>query len=179
MAGRFRQVLERVVFAGMKSGKAAEPLYVSNRTAWQWILISLRMAIPGIILAVALIWMFQRRQEPAPPRLDRTPAEVAKSLKLPDLKNVRVQTMRDVEVVEVSIDRTGGLALAGKVRNNTSHVITAAYVVFSVNDAAGSQLGLETARLRDLAPEAETNFRMPIPHATASQALVREIRLEP
>jgi len=59
------------------------------------------------------------------PRLDLPPAEVAAKM-LPNLDHVKLDTNRDVDVMEVHVDRTKGTVVMGTVMNNTAHQIHSA-----------------------------------------------------
>jgi len=203
MANRFRRLIEAIVFAGMKSGKPrsasdrtaqpvpllqlfesllsgrknADPLYLSNRTWKGQVWLGLKIALPLAAVGGGVTWyLLARVSRPPPPKYDLTPAEVAAKLRLPDLGNVKSQTNRDLEVVEVGVDRSGPVALAGVVRNTTAHTIASAEVDFDVADTNGSRVGKETARFHDLAPEGEARFRIPIAYENATLATVRGIR---
>jgi len=182
MAGRFRRLIERTVFAGLRRGAPrgeSDPLYLSNRTWSHWLVLGLKIGIPLALLAGGMAWLFESgRLAPGPPKYELTPAQVAQQSRFPDLRDVRVETNRDVEVLEVSIDRSGPIAVAGVIRNNTSHTIHSVEISLNVADAAGSQLSRQSAQVRNLAPQSLTRFRMPIPNPTATQAIVREIRTQ-
>ncbi|MBZ5620630.1 MAG: FxLYD domain-containing protein [Acidobacteriia bacterium] len=114
------------------------------------------------------------RKKPAPKR-EPTPAELAARM-LPDMSNVKIETNRDVDVMEVHIDRSGAAALTGTVRNNTNHEIRTAEIVFDLTDSSGSQLGGVSQRLENLVPQKSLNFRLPIDQQDARFVLVREVR---
>jgi hypothetical protein len=80
-------------------------------------------------------------------------------------------------VPEVGVDRSGSLALAGIVRNNTAHTVSAVEILFDVTDDRGSRLGNVSAQLQNLAPKSESKFRVPINQQTASIAIVRDIKM--
>jgi hypothetical protein len=112
------------------------------------------------------------------PKYDLSVAEraAAAAKMLPDIDHIKVDTNRDVDVMEVHIDSTGGTALMGTVKNNTAHEIRTADIVFDLTDSAGSQLGGVSQRLENLAPQTRVNFRLPIEQNNAKFALVREVK---
>jgi hypothetical protein len=161
----------------LSGGKNADPLYLSNRTWKGQLLFGLRIAIPIALFCGGAFWYIRvHTAPPPPPKYDLTPAEVLAKLKLPELKDVKSDTNRDVEVVEVGIEHGASMALAGAVRNNTSHTIGSAEIDFDVSDNSGSRLSTETARFQNLEPHANTRFRLPISGEKAQIAIVRGIR---
>ena len=204
MFRRLRQFVESIMFAGMTPGAPApqsqrlrwlgplrrpverlvsggatplDPLYLTNRTIGQRIRAALAIAVPCMIVlsltGLAVGNYFVKKNPPAKPEL--SPAELAAKM-LPNLDDVRIDTNRDVDIMEVHIDRTSGTALTGTVKNNTAHQIETADIVFDLTDSAGSQLGGVKQRLENLAPQTRTNFRLPIEQNTARFALVREVK---
>lgn len=206
MARRFREVIESIVFAGMKPGGAAaqsprmrwlgplrapverflsgglapsDPLYLTNRTFGQRIRFAVVIGTPCVIvaslMALALSDYFVKKT--AEPKLDPSPAERAAmaAKMLPNMDNVKLDTNRDVDVMEVHIDRTKGIALMGTVMNNTTHEIHSAEIVFDLTDSYGSQLGGVSQQLENLAPQIRQNFRLPIEQSSARFVLVREV----
>ena len=167
MAGRLRRIVESVVYAGMKPGARSgpgkppgwmgrlnervqrfinggpapsDPLYLSNRSPWQRFRRALVFAVPiGIVAAgvvLSLSNVFKPKQAPVK---ELTPAEIA-ARTLPNLaKNISMESNRDIEVVEVHVDRTAGTKLAGTVRNRTDRAIHEAEIVFWLTQKNGSQ----------------------------------------
>ena len=133
--------------------------------------------IPCLIVAglmtLALTNYFVKKT--ATPKFDMSPGERAAKM-LPKMDNVKLDTNRDVDVIEVHIDRSKGIALAGTVMNNTSHSIETAEIIFDLTDAAGSQLGGVSQRIENLAPQIRHTFRLPIEQTDAALVLVREVR---
>jgi len=202
MAKNLRQVVESIVFAGMKpssspaapaprkagrlrawfdrllAGGAApsDPLYLSRRTPGQRIRRAAVIAVPCLIAAVpialALTNYFQKKT--VIPKLDLSPAEVAAKM-LPNMDNVKLDTNRDVDILEIHIDRSKGVALMGRIRNNTNHPIPTGEIIFDLTDSTGSQLGGVIQRIENLPPQVQQTFRLPIEQETASFVLVREV----
>lgn len=165
MASRLRSFIESVLFAGMKPAAQADPLGVSNRTVGQKIKLGLWIGIPCVIVAGVLVLLLPGRSSKAPVN------------SLPDAGRT-AEITRDVEVVEVHINKTGAMALEGTVRNTTDRPIRAVEIVFNLSDAGGSQLGGVSARVENLPSRSTKNFRVPIAQRNAERALVREIRTE-
>jgi hypothetical protein len=203
MARSLREIIESVVFAGLKPGAPhtaekrmrwlgplagpmerflsggptpSDPLYLSHRTPGQRIMLGVKVAIPLAIVGGGLFWYFRSGIQEKQPVLNLTPAEAAAKM-MPDLNRVNVVTNKDIEVPEVGVDRSGSLALAGIVRNNTAHTVSAVEILFDVTDDRGSRLGNVSAQLQNLAPKSESKFRVPINQQTASIAIVRDIKM--
>jgi hypothetical protein len=204
MSRRTRELIESIIFAGMKpgapvgrphpmrwlqpllrpierflSGGAApsDPLYLSRRTTGQRIRFALLIGTPGVIvtglMALALSNNFVKKT--VMPRLDLPPAEVAAKM-LPNMDRVKLDTNRDVDVMEVHVDRTRGTVVMGTVMNNTAHQIHSAEIVFDLTDAMGSQLGGVSQKIENLPPQNRQAFRLPIEQRTASLVLLREVK---
>jgi hypothetical protein len=175
--GPFRQPVERLLSGG---SAPLDPLYLTNRTFVQKARVPLLVGVPCFVaaglIALGLNSYFVKK---APtPKYDLSLAEraAAAAKMLPDIDHIKVDTNRDVDVMEVHIDSTGGTALLGTVKNNTAHEIRAADIVFDLTDSKGSQLGGVSQRLENLAPQTRVNFRLPIEQNNAKFALVREVR---
>jgi hypothetical protein len=172
-----RSRLSRAIDRLLYGGRPSDPLYLSNRTWKGWLWLGVKIAAPLAVLGGGLTWyIMAHARAQVPPGYDLPPAEVLTKLGLPELKDVKAQTSREVEVVEVGIERGGPLSLAGIVRNNSTHPIGAAEVDFDITDTSGSRLATETAHFENLAPKAEAKFRLPIPYEKAQIAIVRGIR---
>jgi hypothetical protein len=204
MASRFRELIEKVVFAGMKPGAPvaqsngmrwlgplrkpierflsggpapSDPLYLTHRTIGQRLRVVVVIGTPCLIVAglVGLGLNNYFVKKTVVPKLDLTPAEVAAKM-LPNMDHVKIDTNRDVDVLEVHVEHTKGTMLAGTVMNNTGHQINTAEIVFDLTDATGTQLGGVSQRLENLPPRIHQTFRMPIEQSDASFALVREVK---
>ncbi|HLK65320.1 MAG TPA: FxLYD domain-containing protein [Bryobacteraceae bacterium] len=204
MARSLREVLESIVFAGMKPGTPAQtqrkpvgglrarlerflaggpapsdPLYLSRRTPAQRILRASVIGVPCLLVAGAIGFALTNHfAKKASDKLDLTPAEVAaKAAKmLPKMDQIKLDTNRDVDIMEVHIDRSKGIALMATVMNNTTHPIPTAEIVFDLTDASGSQLGGVSQKLENLPPRERQTFRLPIEQENASLVIVREVR---
>jgi hypothetical protein len=177
LAAKQRGPLRRAVDAYLSGGRNHDPLYLSNRTWKDHFLVGLRIAIPLLSLAGAGIWYIKTQVVPKPPpKYDLSPAEILAKLQLPDLSGVKSEARREVEVVEAVIVRGASPALAGMVRNSSAHVLASAEVDFDIADTNGARLSTQTVQFRDLAPSAEARFRVSIADAKAQIAIVRAIR---
>ncbi len=204
MARSLREVIESVVFAGLKPGAPAtqskrmrwlgplrepierfltggptpsDPLYLSSRTPKQRVVFTLKVAAPFLLLGGITLWAFRSsvfRKDQ--PKLDMSPAEIAAKF-MPDVDKIKITTNRDVEVPAVGVDSRGP-ALVGTVKNNTARVLQSVEVTFDVTDANGSKVGAFKAQFHDLKAQSLTDFRVPIPPANAAIAVVREIAIQ-
>ena len=171
-------MIESVVFAGMKPGAPSpDPLYLTNRTIWQRVKLGLLFGLPCIflfyVMALALDGYFVK---PTPiPKMDPAPAELAAKT-LPNLDHVKVESNRDIDILEVHIDRADGTVLAGTVVNMTGRPLETAEIVFDLSDGFGAHLGGVTERLENLEPQKPHRFRMAIDHKDARFAMVSEVR---
>ncbi len=204
MARSLRELVESVVFAGLKPGAPraeskrmswlgplrgpierflslgpapSDPLYLSSRTAKQRLIFALKVAAPFVLAGGITLWLFRNSISPKnQPKLDLTPAELAAKF-MPDVDKIRIVTNRDVEVPAVGIDRAGH-ALTGTVKNNTPRVLRSVEVTFDVTDDSGSKLAAVRASFDTLAPRSESAFRVPVHQADAAIAVVREIQMQ-
>ncbi len=155
----------------------SDPLYLTNRTLSQKVKLGLLIGVPCLVLAVVVVGMLTNSfdfAEPAPAH-EATAAEVAAKL-LPKMDpNMRIQTDKEVEVVEVRVEHGTQTSLVGSLKNTTNHDINVAEAIFDLTDNGGSQLGGVSATVENLKPGATGSFRVPIQQAAANFALVREI----
>ncbi len=205
MARSLRQLIESVVFVGLKPGAPAagpqprrwlgpfrewierflspgpppsDPLYLSRRTPRQKFLFAIKLACPFVILGVGVMWSFEIGLfHKEKPKLDLSPAEVAAKM-LPELDRIKIESNKDVEVPSVGVDHNGATALTGTVRNNTPRSISGVDVFFDVTDANGSKLGNVRTHFQNLAAKSESSFHIPIQESNAAIAIVREIRIQ-
>ena len=203
MARSFRQLIESVVFAGLKPGgpnaqssrmrwlgplrepierllsggpAPSDPLYLSNRSPRQRMIFALKIASPFVVLAAIAAFAFRSSLfHKDQPKLDMSPGELAAKI-MPDVDKIQLETNKDIEVPSVGVDHSGPAALVGTVRNNTGHTIPTVEILIEVTDVNGSKLGGVTARVQNVAPKSDANFRVPIPQEKAVIALVRDIR---
>jgi hypothetical protein len=204
MASRLREVIESILFAGMKPGAPvaqsqrmrwlgplrrpierilsggpapSDPLYLTNRTIWQKIRVVVVIGTPcvivGSLMAMALTNYFVKKT--VVPKLDPSPAEIAAKM-LPNMDHIKLDTNRDVNILEVHVDHSKGTVLAGTIMNNTTHEIHTAEIVFDLTDSSGTQLGGVSQRIENLPPQIHQTFRLPIEQSDASFAFVREVK---
>jgi hypothetical protein len=157
---------------------AADPLYLSNRTLGQKLRVWILVAVPCLAMAV-LVWFglsgrFASEAPPVAPAAAVPPAQIAARM-LPNLDNLQVPGNHDLEVTDAHIVHGSTTTIEGSIRNNTSHPIYGAEVVFDVTDSRGSQLGGVSTRVDHLAPQTRTAFKVQIPQSNAAFALVREL----
>jgi len=202
MVGNSGRWWERIVFAGMKSGKPGpasqpkprnafrqaldrylsgvrneDPLYISNRTWKDRLATGFRLWGPLAVLIIAATWFGISRVVPKPPpKYDLTAAEVLSKLKLPDLSDVKPEPRRALEVAEVGVRRGHSLELAGMVRNVSSEPIESAEVDIDIAESSGTRLSTQTVKFQALAPSAEARFQVPLSDSRAQIAIVRSIR---
>ena len=154
-----------------------DPLYLSNRTAGQKMRSALLVATP-IVLVAAVVVLALSRSADIKQQAELSSAEVAKRI-LPDLsRDIKIDTNRDVVVLDAAVERGTPLAIAGSVQNNTSRVIRSAEIVFDVTNDVGSQVGAVATKVRDLPPMSATKFRFAIKQTDAAFVLVREVHPE-
>lgn len=199
MANRFQNLVESIVYAGMKPGaRSAEgapaakpglfarflaapapsdPLYLTNRTFGQkarrtlLIVSPLIVVVAGVIVAIGI---FGPKSDKAPREL--TVAEI-KAKVLPDFnREIKLDSNKDIEVTEVHFDHPAGSSLiVGNLENKTDHPIIQAVIVFELADPAHSGLGGVIVTETNLAPGATRTFRKPVEQTNAMYALVREV----
>jgi hypothetical protein len=164
----------------LSGGAPKDPLYLTNRSlgqkvkAWAVVVVPCLLVIGVFALALSRNY-FQRADAPVPK--DMTAAEVARKI-LPNMaKDIKIETNRDVEVVEVHVDRGAELKLTGSVRNNSARNLAAVDVVFNLTDTTGSDVGALNGHIENLAPNSVRPFQIPIPQRNAVFAMVREVSI--
>jgi hypothetical protein len=153
-----------------------DPLYLSNRTTSQKMKSWSVVAVPLLILIGGVALTLSKYLDPPESRPVREPnaEEVAAKL-LPNLKEIKIEQAHDIEVVEVRIEKGGGIRMAGTVRNKTNHVVNAADITCDLTDAAGTQVGAVTAHVEAIPAASTKDFTMPVKQNDAAFVLVREI----
>ena len=202
---RLHEIFERIAYAGLQpgakpqrkrmrrlgplsgpinrflSGGAApsDPLYLTNRTLGQKIRPGLLIGVPCLVAAFLVYGMLSGMFNfSAPPAHEAAPREaVAKMLPRMD-PNMRVETAKDIEVMEVRVEHGPPTSLVGSMKNRTDHEIHIAEAVFDLTDAGGSGLGGVSARIENFKAGATANFKVPIQQDAAAFALVREIHTQ-
>jgi hypothetical protein len=155
----------------------SDPLYISNRTFGQKARLALLIGTPVLALVGLMSLALGNYFDPAPSAIKPTgPTREAAAVTakvLPDLeKTYKSDSDTDCEVAEASV---GDSVLAGKLRNNTDHIVHVADVVFDLTDEEGSALGAVAVRVENIAPRGTANFRMTVEQHKAKTALVREL----
>ena len=202
MASRFRQFIEKILYAGLKpnappkesnrgrwlgrlsaaverflAGRApTDPLYLTNRTLKQKLTLAVAVAVPALFLLAVMAVAFSNLFSPssAPPH-EPTPAEVVAKL-LPDLeKTIEIDVNKDAELVEVHVERSSASPrITGLLRNRTDRPISVEFAL-ELTDDAGSRLGAVVGRVDKAPPKNTIPFQFPIKQENAAFALVREM----
>ena len=173
---KWRGWLRRPIDRFLSGGASKDPLYLTNRSLGQKIKVWAMVAVPCVLIigAVALALSSNYFDPPAA----RAPKEMTEEISrkvLPNItKDIKIDTNRDVEVVEVHVEHAES-KLMGSVKNNSARNFAAVDVVFNLTDATGSQLGAVNAHIENLAPKSVKAFQIPIPQRNASFAMVREV----
>ena len=160
------------LLARFLSGPApSDPLYLTNQTFGQKARRFLVLVIP-LVVVVALVVVAIAMLVP---KKVFKPAPVVAERVLRNIKDIKLGSNTDLEVVDVHFDHTDGDLMLGAIRNKTDRQITEAVVVMDLVDDNRSQLGAITVTENNLAPGEVRTFKMPIEQATASLAVVREV----
>jgi hypothetical protein len=198
---RIREFLESIVFAGMKPGGQTaskprfqwlgplrgpierllsggpapnDPLYLTNRTLTQKLKPWSLVAIPCLILAVAVgytLRSFNPNQEAKPVKA-LTAAEIAAKMQIP--KDIKLAPASEVQVLEIRVD---GSQVVGTVLNTSAREIAVVKLVIDLTGNSGSQVGAVEATLEKLPASGRKNFQLPIRQRNAAFALIREISI--
>lgn len=200
---RLREFFESILFAGMKPGARpgqtqgmkwlgplrspverflsgpanVDPLYLTNRSLGQRIKAWSLVAIPCLIV-VGLVALTLSRNYFDPPaaalQKELTAEEVARKI-LPNIaRDIKIESNRDVEVLQVHVDHAA-MKVAGTVRNNTADAIAVTDVIFNLTNKAGSQVGAVSGHIENLQPKTTKDFQFPIQQQDAAFVLVREL----
>lgn len=158
----------------------SDPLYLTNRSVGSKVKIGLAVGIPCLLLAGGLYGVLSDSFDFGDPKPAKeiSASEAAAKL-LPHLdQTIRIDTNRDVSVLEVRVEHGTPMALVGSMKNNTDHEIRVAQAVFDVTDQGGSQLGAVSTQVENLKAGSTASFRQSIPQTEAAFALVREIHIQ-
>ena len=172
--GPLRDAIDRF----LSGGAPKDPLYLTNRSLGRkvgfWAVVALPcLLIMGVVALALSRNYFDPADAPAPKEM--TPEEVSRKV-LPNIaRNIQIDTNRDVEVVEVHVERAAELRVVGSVRNNSARNFAAVDVVCNLTDVRGSELGAVSGHIENLAPKSVKAFQFPIQQRNAAFALVREI----
>jgi len=171
---RLRKFLESIVFAGMRPTE--DPLYLSNRTIRQKIKLGVLIGLPLVVVGALLLYALNEHKNPRQaPAAQLTPEQIAQKM-LPNLNgDLKVDSNRNLEVMDVHVQQGKPLRLTGEVRNKTSHAIQNAQIVFDLTDKLGSRLGAVSTTVARIEANASARFDFPIPQPNAAFALVREV----
>ena len=162
----------------LSGGASKDPLYLTNRSLGQKIKVWAMVAVPCVLIigAVALALSSNYFDPPAARAPKEMTAEEISRKVLPNItKDIKIDTNRDVEVVEVHVEHASPLKVAGLVKNNSASNFAAVDVVFNLTDSRGSQLGAVNGHIENLAPKSVKPFQFPIRQQNAAIAIVREI----
>ncbi|HKE22409.1 MAG TPA: FxLYD domain-containing protein [Bryobacteraceae bacterium] len=200
MKNSLRQLVEKIVFAGMKPGvKPSEirrmrwlapyrriierflsgaapddPFYLSNRTLGERAKFGVLVALPVLLVAGVIAWGvlgYIELRDKAPAEL--TTQQVAAKM-LPDLnKPMDLDVNHDLEVLEARVQQGEPTKLVGSVRNLTDRTIDHAHLVFDLTDARGSRVGAVTVPLESIPAQRTVKFELPIQPRSAAFALRR------
>jgi hypothetical protein len=151
-----------------------DPLEISNRSIGQKVALAFLIAFP-FLLVVAVIVLVMPGKPPTVEHDVLTPAEIAERM-LPGIDKTKIESNRDIEVLDAHLELKGAVTALGTVRNNTDHSITGAEVTLTVVDSDGSILGAVAHKFEKLAPHSTSTFRAPIPFKTAYMVLVRDVK---
>ena len=201
MKKRIQQLLESVLFAGLKprgqaapkrepgglgplrssvdrflsGGQPTDPLYLTNRTSGQKLKSWSLVAIPCLVLAVGVSVVLSNLIDPpaATPLKQPTSAEITAKL-LPNLnQDFKLKPPSDIQVIEISVI---GSRLVGVLRNTSTHDIAAAELVVDLTNAAGSQVGAVSGTVERLPALGTKDFQIPITQRDAAFGMVRDVR---
>lgn len=202
--GKLRQLVERLVYAGMKPDAPAaqpekpkgawrqrldrfiagsgdmDPLYLSNRTLWQRIRTVVLGVGPVLLLVIVLVlaWSGVFKGKDAPKIKDLTPAERAARI-LPNFDSkIQLPANHDLDIQDVHVEHGSPTQVAGRVKNNTDHAIASAELVFDLTDDRWSRLGAVKTQVENLPPHTTAAFRFPVKQDNAEHALVREFEIQ-
>jgi hypothetical protein len=160
------------------SGSApSDPLYLSNRTTDQVVKKWLLIGVPLLVVVVAVVFGFRRfhpAERPAEPEAP-TAQSIAKMLPDSVKHEMKLETNKDLDVVEVHVDRALS-KLIGSIRNTTSHEIRSGEVIFNITAADKTQLGAVSVPVSNLAAGGTAAFQVALTEPTAALAIVREAR---
>jgi hypothetical protein len=198
---RLRELFESIVFAGMKpgarpgqtqgrkwlgplrglverilSGSApSDPLYLTNRSLGRRIMPWSLVVIPCLLIVGLVVLALTYSGAPvAAPKKEPTAEEAAAKV-LPNLaRDVKIDSNKDVEVLQVQVNRSA-MKVTGTVRNNTAHTVAVTDVIFNLTDTSGSAIGAVSGHIENLPPKSTRDFQIPIKRQDAAFVLVREL----
>ena len=202
---RLRQIFETIVYAGMKPGGTAapssglrwlgplrdrlerflngpsssDPFYLTNRTVGQRVRLTVLICLPfalvlfGVYLAAT--GYFDDASQLPPPTKELSKAEIAAKM-LPDLnKDIAIESNKNVDVLDVLVQRGAASKISGTIRNNTDKAVTDVEVVFDLTDESGSRLGAVVCKVARVEAKGTAPFQLSIPQHDAAYGIVREV----
>jgi hypothetical protein len=205
---RIRKMFESIAYAGMKpsgtpqakrlgwlgpladpitrfldrGARPDDPFYLSNRTLGQKMRAVLVIAAPCLLVAgaigLAAIGYFDSAAPKPPPAPTLTPEQLAAKM-LPNLdKDLKIDVNRDVEVMDVHIEKGSITKVTGSARNTTDRAMLNTELIFDLTNDAGSRLGAVSTKVARIEPKSVAEFSFPVEQHEAAFALVREIRMQ-
>jgi hypothetical protein len=173
MLGAFRDRFERFL-----SGRApSDPLYLSNRTWKQKLVLASLIGVPLLILAALVAIgstdVFRlNKADPYYHPIAEAPPNAAAPQPAPDPKLLA----GDLEVVNIRILKdVVPPVVTGIVRNNTSRDVGSAEITYYLADEQGSLMGSESTSVQKIGPHASVAFRAPLKMEKAEYVLVRDV----
>ena len=157
----------------------SDPLYLTNQTwgqkACRLFLISAPLAL--LVAGVMAVIVLSVPKTPKQPK-ELTKAEIA-AIVLPNFNpNIKLDSNKALEVVEVHFEHAASDLIMGNFRNKSDQPINQAVVVFDLTDASGSQIGGITITEANVQPGATRQFHQAIDQPNAKYAVVREVRTQ-
>ena len=155
----------------------SDPLYLTNRTWGQKLKTWSVVAVPLLILlgGVALTLSSLVNPPETKPVADLTAAEVAAKV-LPNLKDLKVESNRSLEVMEVRVVRSGNVTkMVGLVKNLTTHEIATAEIGCDLTDSGGTQLGSVSVLVEKIPASGTKQFELDLKQTETAFVLIREI----
>jgi len=135
--------------------------------------------VPAVIViaVLALAWAGVFQGTDAPKLKELTLAERA-ARTLPNFNpKIQLPTNHDLDVEDAHVEHGSPTHVAGRVKNNTDHVIASAHMAFDLTDIHWSRLGAVSTELIELPPHATVAFRFAVAQDTAEHVLVRDFQV--
>jgi hypothetical protein len=176
----FARVRARV--EALVSGRAPDdPLYLTNRTWKQKLILAAIAAVPVIILILLVmaattdVFRLHNKVDPYERPVAEGQAPVATPAKhSPD----PTLNPADLEVVNIHIVRDAHApTVTGVVRNNTGQKVESAEVSYYLADEDGSLLGTESIDVENVAPHGSVTFHLPLKQTKAEYVIVRDVHV--
>jgi hypothetical protein len=94
---------------------------------------------------------------------------------LPDLTDIKIESNRDVDVVEIRVEKGDSIRVTGTLKNKSNHPVASADIACEVTDSGGTQLTALSIHADNLPPGGTRDFAIPITQQDAAFVLVRSI----